>query len=393
MYPKATYACTVNKDILRNVHVSNPINNYQTFSDINNNPQNENKIEVYNQDVCISFFNILAFLILIFCDNCKGEFWISFIALISQTYMISRHMDIIENYLSPSWRAMIMYTMGNVPELFFSNVALVHHKVNIIQESNIGSIISNSLLLFGIVEFINYRYQYNVENKLHISQYTLGILFLLPTVFYRATVANNIPQYIMASFMVVIYITIFAKNDIISKLIYIDSNETSEEEEQNIVDKDFKYKKSLAIVVIYMIAMGYFSNVFIISISDTLETLKCSNMFLNVMIIPIIGNCIEIVTAVKSAYRNNMEVAIYISIGSLLQILWFVYPVTFLLGAIISRPFNLELSNQTSLILSITEITTIFYLLSHCEKSRVEFGMLWTCVLIGGYIILGSIIF
>ncbi len=167
MYPRATYSCSVNQDILESSQVNNPINNYHTFPHTQNDQQID-KFNPNNQDICISFFNISCFLILIFCDNCNGEFWISFLALITQTYMISRHMDIIEDYVSPSWRAMIMYTMGNIPELFFSNVALLHHNVNIIQESNIGSIVSNSLLLFGIVEFINYYYQYNLENNHYV---------------------------------------------------------------------------------------------------------------------------------------------------------------------------------------------------------------------------------
>ena len=393
MYPRAAYAPHINPITQENTPLNNNSLHYQTFEcrNIQEKPIIM-QYNVYNQDIWISFFNILFFLIIFFCDNCSATFWISFLALLTQTYMVSRHMDILENYVSPSCKAMIMYTMGNVPELLFSSVSVLHGKTDIIQESNVGSILSNSILLFGVVGCVNLYHQSIGDDTITISNSSLMALFGFPIIFYYLSIDSYIPQYIASSCLILIYFGLIARSDMISSIITTSGD--TDTQSQTVQSKDSTYTKSLAYVVIFMIAMGYFCNVFVLSITPTLTTLDCSSIFLNIIVIPIIGNCIEIVSAVKSAFRKDMISSIYISVGSIIQILWFVYPLTFLIGSIISKPFPLQLSNISNGILISSCIGTLVFLSSYGEKTNQDKRYtIWPYIFMTGYIVVGFILY
>lgn len=58
------------------------------------------------------------------------------------------------------------------------------------------------------------------------------------------------------------------------------------------------------------------------------EQLHLSKLFVGLIIIPIIGNAAEHATSVIMAMKNKMDISIEISIGSSLQIMLFIVPIT-----------------------------------------------------------------
>src|SRR2546430_2219658 len=66
-----------------------------------------------------------------------------------------------------------------------------------------------------------------------------------------------------------------------------------------------------------------------------------SELFLGLIVIPLIGNAAEHATAVVVAGRGQSELALHIALGSSTQVALFVAPVVVAAGAVLGRPLNL----------------------------------------------------
>lgn len=80
------------------------------------------------------------------------------------------------------------------------------------------------------------------------------------------------------------------------------------------------------------------------SINYLVENSNVSEAFIGLIILPIIGNAAEHVTAVTVASKNKMDLAIGVAVGSSIQIALFVTPVIVLLGWILSKDMSLYFS-------------------------------------------------
>ncbi|MCJ1281082.1 hypothetical protein MMC26_000400 [Xylographa opegraphella] len=80
------------------------------------------------------------------------------------------------------------------------------------------------------------------------------------------------------------------------------------------------------------------------SIGYLVDNSGVSEEFIGLIILPIVGNAAEHVTAVTVASKNKMDLAIGVAVGSSIQISLFVTPVIVLLGWILSKDMSLYFS-------------------------------------------------
>ncbi|KAI3322755.1 calcium/proton exchanger [Xylariaceae sp. AK1471] len=77
------------------------------------------------------------------------------------------------------------------------------------------------------------------------------------------------------------------------------------------------------------------------SIQDVVASSSIKEIFIGLIILPIVGNAAEHVTAVTVAMKNKMDLAIGVAIGSSIQIALFVTPLVVIIGWIIGQPMTL----------------------------------------------------
>ena len=78
------------------------------------------------------------------------------------------------------------------------------------------------------------------------------------------------------------------------------------------------------------------------SIDSIVEKANISRTFIGLILIPIVGNAAEHVTAVIVSYKSKMDLAIGVAIGSSMQIALLVTPFLVILGWIIGQPMTLQ---------------------------------------------------
>ena len=118
------------------------------------------------------------------------------------------------------------------------------------------------------------------------------------------------------------------------------------------------------------------------SIDAIVDQWHISKTFVGLILIPIVGNAAEHVTAVIVAYKNKMDLAIGVAIGSSLQIALFVTPFLVILGWIMDRPMTLHFETFETVAFFLSALVVV--LLIQDGKSNYLEGLL--CL--GMYIII-----
>lgn len=119
------------------------------------------------------------------------------------------------------------------------------------------------------------------------------------------------------------------------------------------------------------------------SINYLVANTSVSEAFVGLIILPIVGNAAEHVTAVVVAGKNKMDLAIGVAVGSSIQIALFVTPVIVLLGWILGKDMSLFFSLFETVSLFVSAFIVNFLVLD--GRSNYLEGAL----LMAAYIIIG----
>ncbi|KAJ6111431.1 hypothetical protein N7523_007492 [Penicillium sp. IBT 18751x] len=99
------------------------------------------------------------------------------------------------------------------------------------------------------------------------------------------------------------------------------------------------------------------------AIPDMIASSSVSEAFIGLIILPIVGNAAEHVTAVSVATKNKMDLAIGVSVGSSIQIAIFVTPLVVILGWCMDKDMSLYFTLFETISLFVTAFVVNFLVL------------------------------
>ena len=97
-----------------------------------------------------------------------------------------------------------------------------------------------------------------------------------------------------------------------------------------------------AVLVVTTLLVAVCAEYLVGSIDDLVESAGISKAFIGLILLPIVGNAAEHVTAVVVAIRDKMDLAMGVAIGSSIQIALLVTPFLVIVGWIIGRDMTLH---------------------------------------------------
>lgn len=121
-----------------------------------------------------------------------------------------------------------------------------------------------------------------------------------------------------------------------------------------------------AAVMLLLISTGlvaFCAELLVDSIPEMIENTTVSQAFIGLIILPIVGNAAEHVTAVTVATKNKMDLAIGVAVGSSIQIALFVTPFVVLLGWIMDKEMSLYFNLFETVSLFVTAFVVNFLVL------------------------------
>lgn len=110
------------------------------------------------------------------------------------------------------------------------------------------------------------------------------------------------------------------------------------------------------------------------SIESVVESTGMSRTFIGLILLPIVGNAAEHVTACIVAAKGKMDLAIGVAIGSSLQIALFVTPSLVILGWIIGQDMSLKFQGFETVVFFIS-VLVVNYLIQDGKSNYLEGAM------------------
>ncbi len=254
-------------------------------------------------------------------------------------------------------------TFGNAVELIISIFSLKAGLVGIVLASLTGSVIGNLLLVSGASFFlggIKYKRQkFNVFDARHnAGLLTFGVLvaFIIPEVFAGEMEANS--QMIMSSgisiILICLYLAALFFKLVTHRGVYQHKDELAVAEEE-IEEAEWSKKWAIIILALATVAVAYVSENLVHTFEDVGAQLGWSELFIGVIIVAIVGNAAEHASAIIFAYKNKMDIAVEIAVGSTLQVAMFVAPVLVLVSLLFETqmPLVFTLPELVAMVLSV----------------------------------------
>lgn len=237
-------------------------------------------------------------------------------------------------------------TFGNAVELIISIFALKAGLISVVLASLTGSVLGNLLLVGGLSFFVGglkfKQQKFNVYDARHnagLLIFGVVVAFVFPEVFsYKLNDADSLTLSVWVSvIMIILYIAALLFKLVTHRGVYQTEHDEGHEEET----AEWSKMKALIILALSTVAVAYVSEKLVHTFEEVGETLGWSEVFIGVIIVAIVGNAAEHASAIIMAYKNKMNVAVEIAIGSTLQIAMFVAPVLVLISLFFEKSMAL----------------------------------------------------
>jgi len=272
-------------------------------------------------------------------------------------------------------------TFGNAVEMIVGIIALQGKLYKVVHASLLGSILSNLLLVLGMSFFFGGLLHKEQSFNVTASQTGASMLLIattamvLPAAFLIASaptgnsfflIVNSTIQnttdfneatlnatandstltsdttaeiYVSrgtAVILLVIYICYLIFQLKTHRHLYEDSGGEDEEEKPQL-----PVWGAIVLLAAATILVSFLADELVNSIED-LKRYGLTETFIAIILIPIVGNAAEHVTAVSVAMKDKMDLSIGVAVGSSIQISVLVIPFLVILGWIIDRPLTLN---------------------------------------------------
>lgn len=129
---------------------------------------------------------------------------------------------------------------------------------------------------------------------------------------------------------------------------------SNKEEEPQILSP---WAAAVALVVV-TVMVAVCAEYLVASIDSIVETAGISKTFIGLILLPIVGNAAEHVTAVVVSYKDKMDLAIGVAIGSSMQIALLVTPFLVILGWIIGQDMTLHFETFETVVFFLSVLVT-----------------------------------
>ncbi|KAJ4730292.1 Vacuolar cation/proton exchanger [Melia azedarach] len=270
-------------------------------------------------------------------------------------------------------------TFGNATELIISIFALKKGMMRVVQQSLLGSILSNMLLVLGCAFFcgglvITKREQ--VFNKA-VASVNSGLLLmavmglLFPAVLHATHTELHFGKselalsrfsscIMLAAYAAYLYFQLKSQKKLRDQI-----NEDESQSEGSSDDEEApEISKQESIIWLFILTawISILSGYLVDAIEGASTDLKIPVAFISVILLPIVGNAAEHAGAIMFAMRDKLDLSLGVAIGSSTQIAMFGVPFSVVVGWIMGRPMDLNFQLFETATLIITVLVVAFML-------------------------------
>lgn len=273
------------------------------------------------------------------------------VTIIALASFMGRATESLAIVTGPRIGGLLNATFGNAVELIISIFALKAGLVGVVLASLTGSVLGNLLLVAGLSFFVGglkfKRQLYNVYDARHNSgllMFAVVVAFVIPEIFSKdmsepktLTLSVGISVILIALYLAALFFKLVTHRGVYQ-------HEEGKGQDHHEEEPEWGKGKALAILLAATIAVAYVSENLVHTLSVVAESFGWTELFIGVIIVAIVGNAAEHASAIIMAYKNKMDIAVEIAVGSTLQIAMFVAPLLVLISLMFEKSMPLVFS-------------------------------------------------
>ena len=274
------------------------------------------------------------------------------IAMIPLAFMLGEFTSSISEYIGEKKGGLLTATLGNLPEIIMGIWSLRLGLISMVQAAMIGCIVNNMLLVLGVSILLGgLKYKQQTFNKNNAKTNFSMLLLAMSSMVVMACINNysSIPSETVikiSAVVSIILICVYLLGLIYS--LYTHSNLILGDDKTDKIEEKKSDKRELVILLIKIfvisLAIYFLSEKVINDANIIIENFNISEGFMGIILIPVLGNIGENISAIMCAVRNKVNLSLEIAIGSGIQIALFATPIlvltAFLLGIQMALVFS-----------------------------------------------------
>lgn len=338
-----------------------------------------------------------------YCRVCRfiaptvPSFLFACIGLIPLAGLLGEATEALAVYTGPRIGGLLNATLGNAAELIITIVALKAGKVDLVKASITGSILGNLLLILGFSLLLGglkngvQRFDRNLTGMSATMMMLAVIGLIIPTMLelvrevqfgtidlFDTSIVDPALDSIslgVAGILIVLYI--------LSLVYTLRLPNASPEEQAEAAEEAPHWSLGVSITVLLAstLAIVFLSELLVGAIEPVVESLGVSELFLGIIVIPIVGNVAEHIVGVQMAIKNKMDLSLTISLGSSMQVALFVAPLLVFISLLFGREMTLFFSFMEVIALGLAVLTATL-IASDGESNWLEGAQLLAVYLI-----------
>ncbi|GAA5873193.1 hypothetical protein JCM8547_006811 [Rhodosporidiobolus lusitaniae] len=363
-------------------------------------------------------------------------FVFNFLAIIPLAKLLGYGTEELALRVGQTLGGLLNATLGNAVELIVSIIALAKCEIQVVQSSLLGSILSNLLLVLGMCFFfggLKYSEQgfKGTAAQINSSLLVIAVIAVLLPAGYNATFADDQSEEIerdrilkmsrgASVILLVVYLAYLAFQLFSHQHIFsdapVDENDADlregrriwgmgdrrafrqapsvrrprpveaaleeGEEEEEAEEPTLNKWAACVLLVIVTVLVALTAEFLVDSINGLTDAHpEISVEWVGLILLPIVGNAAEHVTAVTVAAHDKIDLSIGVAVGSSIQISLFVIPFMVLLGWIMNKPLSLLFDPFESITLFLS-VLLVNYTVSDGRSNWLEGFLLMSVYII-----------
>jgi Ca2+:H+ antiporter len=279
-------------------------------------------------------------------------FALSALAIVPLSGFLGKATEELSTYTGPTLGGLMNATLGNLAELIIAVLALRAGLVDLVKASITGSILGNLLLVLGAAQLaggLRHKVQrFSVALAgLSISLLVVAVIGLvIPAVFLST---HPDPTHLLtrkvsigvAGLLIIGYALSLVYSMGTHRSVFGESADVANEAHGADHAGRWSVGRSAGVLLLSAGFVGWLSEILVGSTEAAIKGIGLSEVFVGIIVVPIIGNAAEHSSAVLMAMKNRMDLAVSIAVGSSAQVALLIAPVLVFVGLALGKPMDL----------------------------------------------------
>lgn len=310
------------------------------------------------------------------------------IAIVPLAEWIRRATEHLARRAGPAIGGLLNVSFGNTAELILALFVLAAGKGDVVKAQLTGAIIGNALLGLGLSIVVgSIGREKQTFNRAHAGQLasllvlsTIGLT--LPAMFDYTVRAENEGGRLLrdehlslavSGVLIFVYIANLVYTLMTHRDVFAYAEDDVHEHDEH---EPWPIWKAMTVLAVATLVTAFEAELISGALESTAAQLGLSEFFLGIILLAVIGNAAEYVSAMYFARKNQMGLAVSITVGSTIQISLLVAPVLVIVSALIGHPMDLVFSSPLELVAIGTVVFGVSAIASDGETTWFEGVML-----------------